>query len=61
MDNLHDYEVRFLNEAGALMEAVPLRAETVSVANESGTRMANEIGAANFYITSRMPVAALGK
>ena len=53
MDNLHEYQVRFLNAEGALIEGVRVLAESLAVATDRAGAIAEEMGAANFYITAK--------
>jgi hypothetical protein len=60
MDNLHEYQVRFLNAEGALIEGVRVLAESLAVATERAGEIAAEIGAANFYVTAKADGQYLG-
>lgn len=53
MNNLHIYQVRFFDPRGALLEVVPLSAETLAVATDCANAIGADIGAANFAITSK--------
>jgi hypothetical protein len=52
MDNLHEYQIRFLDTEGVLMENVPVLAESLSVAIDRAAAIGIELGAADFYVTS---------
>jgi hypothetical protein len=52
MNDLHEYQIRFLDTAGVLMEDVPVLAESLSVAIDCATAMGIKLGAADFYVTS---------
>jgi hypothetical protein len=53
MNNSHEYQVRFLDGEGALMNDVHLMAESLVVATDQARTIATEIGAANFFITAK--------
>ena len=53
MDQLIDFEAGFLDAAGALIQTVPIPAETLTIATSRAAELACEIEAADFYITSR--------
>ena len=53
MNNFHEYQVRFLDSEGTLMNDVRLLAESLVVATDQARTIATEIGAANFYITAK--------
>jgi hypothetical protein len=52
MNNLHEYQIRFLDTEGVLMEDVPVLAESLSVAIDCATAIGIKLGAADFYVTS---------
>jgi hypothetical protein len=52
MNNLHEYQIRFLDTEGDLMEDVPVLAESLSVAIDCAAAIGIELGAADFYVTS---------
>jgi hypothetical protein len=60
MDNLHEYQVRFLNAEGALIEGVRVLAESLAIATDRAGVIAAEMGAANFYITAKADGNAAG-
>jgi hypothetical protein len=53
MDELTDFEVRFLDAGGALIRTMPVAAESVTVATCRAGEIASEIDAVDFYITSK--------
>jgi hypothetical protein len=53
MNNSHEYQVRFLDREGTLMNDVHLMAESLVVATDQARAIAMEIGAANFFITAK--------
>ena len=53
MNNLHEYQVRFLDREGALIKDLPILAESLAVATDHAGAKAAEIGAANFFITAK--------
>jgi hypothetical protein len=52
MNNLHEYQIRFLNTEGVLMEDVPVLAESLSVAIDCAAAISIKLGAADFVVTS---------
>ena len=58
MNNLHNYQVRFFDPQGDLLEAVPLLVETLVAANDCARVIGEEIGAENFTITSKPDLEA---
>ena len=52
MNNLHEYQIRFLDTEGVLMEDVPVLAESLSVAIDCASAIGIELGAADFYVTA---------
>jgi hypothetical protein len=52
MNNLHEYQIRFLDTEGVLMGDVPVLAESLSVAIDCAAAIGIELGAADFYVTS---------
>ncbi len=52
MDSLHEYQIRFLDPEGILIEDVPVLAESLSVASDYARVIGAEIGAVKFYLTS---------
>jgi len=55
MADLNDYQVRFLNNAGARLDEVVMTAENLSVVSECASEIASEIRAAEFFITLLPP------
>ena len=53
MNNFHEYQVRFLDGEGTLMDDVHLMAESLVVATDQARTIATEMGAANFFITAK--------
>jgi len=53
MSNPHDYRVRFFDSEGVLIEDVALPAESLVVATDRAEALGAELGAVNFYITSK--------
>ena len=53
MISFHEYQIRFLDGEGALMDDVHLQAESLVVASDRARMIAAEIGAANFFITAK--------
>jgi hypothetical protein len=51
LNNIHDYQVRFLDADGVRIEEVSVFAESLAAATERAGQIANEIGAADFVIT----------
>jgi hypothetical protein len=60
MNDLHNYQIRFFDPEGGLLEVVPLLAETLAVATDRAGVISAEIGAANFCITSKPDPDARG-
>jgi hypothetical protein len=52
MNNLHEYQIRFLDTEGVLMENVPVLAESLSVVIDRAAALGIKLGAADFYVTS---------
>ena len=50
---LSDFVVGFLDEGGALIQIMPVAAETVTMATLRAGEIASEIAATDFYITSK--------
>ena len=48
MDSLHEYQIRFLDPEGILIEDVPVLAESLSVASDYARVIGAEIGAVKF-------------
>lgn len=53
MNELVDYQVRFLDAEGFLLDDIPLLAESLAVASDCARVIGAEIGAADFFITSK--------
>jgi hypothetical protein len=60
MENLHEYQVKFLNAEGAPIEGVRVLAESLAVATDRASVIAAEKGATNFYITAKADGHASG-
>jgi hypothetical protein len=52
MNNLHEYQIRFLDTEGVLLKDVPVLAESLSVAIDRAAAIGVELGAADFFVTS---------
>ncbi len=55
MGYLNDYQVRFLDAAGALLEETDLAAENLTIATECAREVSTEMHAADFFITLLPP------
>ena len=53
MDSLRDFEIGFLDAEGALIQTVPVAAESVTIAACRAAEIVSEIDAADFFITSK--------
>ena len=53
MDQPAYFRAAFLDALGALIQTVPIAAETVTLATSRAAEIASEIEASNFYITSQ--------
>ena len=53
MDALIDFQAAFLDAEGALIRTTPIPAQTLTIATSRAGEIANEIDAADFYITSK--------
>ena len=52
MDRLVDFKAAFLDATGALIQIMPVQAESLTIATSRAGEIASEIEAADFYITS---------
>jgi hypothetical protein len=52
MDQLVDFKAAFLDETGALIQTMPVQAESLTIATSRAGEIASKIEAADFYITS---------
>ena len=52
MKNLHDYRIRFLDAGGACIDETSVVAESLSIATDYGGTIGDEMGAADFFVTS---------
>ena len=53
MDALIDFRAAFLDAEGELIRITPILAETLTIATSRAGEIADEIDAADFYITSK--------
>jgi hypothetical protein len=52
MDRLVDFKAAFLDATGALIQTMPVQAESLTIATSRAREIASKIEAADFYITS---------
>jgi hypothetical protein len=52
MDRLVDFKAAFLDATGALIQTMPVQAESLTIATSRAGEIASEIEAADFYLTS---------
>jgi len=59
MDGLKNFKIAFMDADGALIQSMPIPADTLTSAAQRAEEVASEIGAADFFITSkpRVPTA----